>query len=370
MAEETNTQQEIKHPCISCGAELQFEPGTTSLKCPYCGTENTFEEEETIVEESDFLSVLEQLENNTETVSVKTVKCENCGAESTFDENTVSDECGFCGSHITIENSEEHKVLKPQYLLPFKLKSKEAYTSIKSWVKGLFWAPGKMKKYFNNVDKLQGIYLPYFTYDSDTTTPYTGQRGEYYYETEYYTTTDDKGNSVQKSRQVRKTRWYPASGTVYQTFDDVLVEASTSMPEKYLERLEPWDLENLTSYDAKYLAGFKAESYQKDIKTCFGEAKDYMVDEISDSVRRDIGGDTQMISSMHPKFDDITYKYILLPSWITSYIYKNKVYRVVVNARTGEVQGEYPFDWVKLVGIILGVATLGGGLYYYFNYMQ
>lgn len=56
------------------------------------------------------------------------------------------------------------------------------------------------------------MYVPYWTYDSDTTSFYRGQRGDHYWVTQHYTT-QQNGKTVHKTRQVRKTRWYPASGT-------------------------------------------------------------------------------------------------------------------------------------------------------------
>jgi len=31
---------EVYFKCKNCGGDLKFSPGTQSLKCPYCGTEN------------------------------------------------------------------------------------------------------------------------------------------------------------------------------------------------------------------------------------------------------------------------------------------------------------------------------------------
>ena len=78
-----------------------------------------------------------------------------------------------------------------------------------------------LKKAAINFDHFKGIYIPYWTYDTDTNTRYLGQRGEYYYVSESYTTTEN-GKSVTKTRQVRKTRWYMASGNVHEFFDDIL----------------------------------------------------------------------------------------------------------------------------------------------------
>jgi len=196
--------------------------------------------------------------------------------------------------------------------------------------------------------------VPHWTYDANTTTDYTGQRGEYYYETQWYT--DSNGN--RRSRQVRKTRWYYASGRVFNSFDDLLVLASESLPRKYAEKLEPWDLDGLMPYQEEFLSGFKAENYSVDLATGFQTARDMMEPTINQTIRRDIGGDTQRISSKNVLHDNITFKHVLLPVWVSAFRYDNKVFRFLVNARTGEVQGERPWSWVKITFAVLGAIAL------------
>ena len=45
---------------------------------------------------------------------------------------------------------------------------------------------------------------------------------------------------------------------------------------------------------------------------------------------------------------------IALPTWLMAYRYKEKVYQVMINAGTGEVQGERPYSWVKITLAVLG----------------
>ena len=54
---------------------------------------------------------------------------------------------------------------------------------------------------------------------------------------------------------------------------------------------------------------------------------------------------------------------MLLPLWICSYRYKRKIYRFLVNARTGEVQGQRPWSWVKITLTALVVAAVAAGIY-------
>jgi hypothetical protein len=226
-------------------------------------------------------------------------------------------------------------------------------------VEARWFAPSDLLRFARTESRLVGMYVPYWTYDSDTTSSYTGQRGDAYYVSVPYTTTVN-GRTVTSMRQERRIRWTWVSGTVHDRFDDVLILASKSLPHKYAIALEPWDLKALTPYKDDYLSGFRAESYQVDLAQGFDAARNVMDGHIRAHARRDIGGDEQRIFSLDVRYDHITYKHLLLPIWISGYAYRGKTYRFLVNGRTGEVQGERPWSFWKIAFLVLGVLAAIG----------
>ncbi|VAW70267.1 Primosomal protein N' (replication factor Y) -superfamily II helicase, partial [hydrothermal vent metagenome] len=83
-------------------------------------------------------------------------------------------------------------------------------------------------------------------------------------------------------------------------------------------------------------------------------------------IKRDIGGDEQRIDSVDTRYQDASFKHILLPVWISAYRYRNKLYQILVNARTGEVQGLRPYSWIKITLAVSGaVAIIALGVYGY-----
>jgi hypothetical protein len=337
-----------QYACSRCGAKLDFAPGTSLLKCPYCGFENPIAKLESRVEEQDFRSFLERAAGEKETYEEHRVKCGKCGVTAGV--------CPFCGANMVFSGAVS-RLIKPEGLLPFKFTQKAAFEAFRRWIKGLWFAPGDLKRFTQSESRLAGIYLPYWTYDSDTTTFYTGERGNYYYTTETYTA-NENGRQVTRTRQVRHTRWTPASGTVRNSFDDILVLASRSMPGRYADSLAPWDLGNLVPYADEYLSGFRAESYSVSLTEGFETAKEVMASTISDSIRRDIGGDEQRIHSAQTQYGKITFKHILLPVWMSAYRFRDRVFRILINARTGEVQGERPYSPWKIVGTVVLVLII------------
>jgi DNA-directed RNA polymerase subunit RPC12/RpoP len=358
LDKEANSPGIEQHTCSQCGAKVNFDPGTSTLKCPYCGSEMQISQPASPVAELDYATYLEKVGKEKESSEAQRVKCDKCGAETTMPPESAAGLCPFCGSNMVFSASVS-RIIKPEALLPFKVSQKDAVGGFRRWIRSRWFAPGSLKKHARSEGKLAGVYVPFWTYDSETLTRYRGERGDYYYTMETYTAVEN-GRSVTRTRQVRHTRWSPASGSVRNSFDDILILASRSLPAKYTGRLEPWDLANLVPYADEYLSGFRAESYQISLQDGFEAAKGIMAPAIQNTIRRDIGGDEQHIDSSQTQYENITFKHILLPVWLSAYRFRDKVYRILINARTGEVQGERPFSAWKIAGaILLALVVIG-----------
>ena len=117
----------------------------------------------------------------------------------------------------------------------------------------------------------------------------------------------------------------------------------------------------MVPYSPEYLAGFQTEGYSVDLEQGFVEAREKMDRVIARDVRFDIGGDRQRIHSIDTTVRDITFKHILLPVWMAAYKYRGKSYRFVINARTGQVQGERPYSaWKIAFAALIGLAIAVG----------
>uniref|UniRef100_UPI0040499BFA DNA helicase PriA n=1 Tax=Flavobacterium sp. TaxID=239 RepID=UPI0040499BFA len=354
--------------CSSCGADLKYKPGTHFLNCDYCGAKNEIPQIEAEIEELDFHEFLSKKSESENTFVASFVKCNSCGASSTLEPNVTSASCPYCSNPLVVEQQHDEKVIQPKSLLPFKLDKNSAKDEFKKWVNKLWFAPNDLKKSILNFDHFKGIYIPYWTFDTNTHTNYFGQRGQYYYVNETYTA-NENGKSVTKTRRVRKTRWYPASGNVRKFFDDVLTVATKSLPEKYIYKLEPWDLQNLVPFEKSYLSGFITEKYQIELGEGFEIAKEITDAEIRNLVRRDIGGDEQRIISMNTNYSDITFKHLLLPVYVSAYRFKGKLFQFLVNGRTGEVQGQRPYSWIKITFAVLAtLAVIGLAIFLFEKY--
>jgi Zn finger protein HypA/HybF involved in hydrogenase expression len=351
--------RERRFPCRQCGAFLTFQPNTQMMVCAFCGHRNRIEEVEKpdALRELDFHAWLGRLAEQRDVEESHTVKCDACAAEFGFEGDTFSGSCPFCGS-ATVTDAGINRHIRPSGLLPFGIDRSAAEASFDRWLSSRWFAPSDLKRRTERRERLSGTYLPYWTYDSATRSVYRGQRGDRYTTVEWANVTDAKGNVRRVQQPVTRIRWRPAAGQVARDFDDVLVPAADSLPGPMLERLEPWDLQDIRLYRPEYLAGFRALAYGLDLSAGFDRAKVKMDTIIRQDVGRAIGGDVQRIDHVQTRHDDVTFKHVLLPVWLAAYRYRGRPYRFMVNARTGQVQGERPWSWPKIAAAAVLAALL------------
>jgi DNA-directed RNA polymerase subunit RPC12/RpoP len=351
-------------PCEGCGADLHFSIGMQQLSCPHCGFCKQIEiAEDATVEEQDFHAILAALQEKKESSAaprgadagcneVQEVRCDSCGAKVEFVGTLTSTECPYCTSPIQREAAHVALDRLPvDGVLPFQVDAARAGANLKAWVESRWFLPNDLKKRGGS-GKLQGVYLPFWTFDSHTANRYRGERGEHYYVT--VGSGDDK-------RRERRIRWSPAAGSFQRFFDDVLVVAGKGLHDDLLTELEPWPLARVLPYTQQVLAGYLARTYDVPLDSGFLIGKRRMDAAIASEVRRRIGGDEQRVHDLQTRYAAIMFKHLLLPVWVMAYKYRDKTYQVVVNACTCEVQGERPYSWVKILLLSLAVAAAAGG---------
>lgn len=350
------TREETDKKCPQCGGVMDFNPATGNMHCPYCDYEEQIQAEPDVpqkAQELDFFSA-EHTSNKDWGVSTKTVLCKACGAESIYDALQTSAVCPFCGSNQVMEQNEEDTIA-PGGVVPFSISDKQASELFKKWIKRKFFCP-KLAKESAKPDRFKGIYLPYWTFDANTYSTYQGQYGIDHKK-------QDKNGNVHV-----ETHWHNTSGTYHQFIDDELVLASKNHDVSILRGVEPFDTENNKGYKPEYIAGFVAERYSiglKDAwKTAMGSMKEKLSYRISEKIRADHHADRTRNIKIQTQYKDITYKYLLLPIWISNFKYNDKVYQFMINGQTGKVSGKTPVSVPKVVITVIAILVFIAILYY------
>mgnify|MGYP006427763901 CR=1 FL=1 len=356
--DEKKVQEADGFKCPACGGTTVFDPESQALKCEYCHAIHPIDKIEGTIEEKDFFLVDESKNQNWGS-KTRVVKCKSCGGETVMEANDISTRCAFCTSPQVVD-TKELPGIKPESVLPFKIDKDSAKSNFKTWISKRFWAPRAIKKYHEMEKTMKGIYVPHWTYDSQTFSRYAGQAGNYYYITQTYTVMVD-GRPQRRTRQVQKIRWFPVAGNYDKFFDDVLVNDSTNIDQKIMQIIQPFDLKLLTKYSAKYLVGFAAEKYSKGVKAIWESAKSIIRQRIKNNIHAIILRSADVVGNLNINTDykGVTYKHMLLPVWISAYKFRGKLYSFYINGQTGEVQGKAPVSfWKVLIAVIIAAALI------------
>jgi hypothetical protein len=341
-----------KYPCAACGAQAEWNPAKQQLVCPFCGTASPFTVDEAsgALVELDLMKALRELpdEDRGWNAAKRTVQCQSCKAVTVFDAERVGQHCDFCGSPALVDYQEIKAPIRPRALLPFTVTEAHVREQIRRWYAGKWLAPGALKSRAL-VDRVHGVYIPYWTFDAQAVCPWEADAGHYYYTTESYR--DSKGNH--RTRQVRHTRWEPASGIVEHFFDDEAVPGTQGLPHDLLKEVEPFPNGSLVAYDTAYLSGFVVEHYQVVLVEAARNSQASMHRQLHDMSAAAVPGDTYRNLEIHPTFSGQTFKHILVPVWVLAYVYGAKTYQVIVNGCTGQMAGQYPKSPWKIAFLVL-----------------
>jgi len=348
------------YTCPKCGGDMQFDAAQGMLACPFCGHTMPSPETSEVVQEHDLIQALQDTSGKAHGfgTALKAIKCQSCGATNNVEPHVTSTSCPFCGSNQVVEQEPDPNLIQPESVIPFGVDESRAHQLFREWLsKGLFH-PNDLKRYGGG-QKLNGVYLPFWTFDAHAESDWRAESGDYYYVNESVWVTRD-GKQVQETRQVQKVRWYPSSGHHADSYDDVLVYATSSVDVKILEKIYPFDTKKLVPYNPSYLSGWGAESYRIALAQAWELGKTIVQREEYSACGRQVPGDTHRNLRVNTRLSNLTYKHALLPVWLASYRYNNKVYRFMINGQTGEVQGQKPISWIKVtIAVVIAVIIIG-----------
>jgi predicted RNA-binding Zn-ribbon protein involved in translation (DUF1610 family) len=351
-----------QYQCPSCGAALEFAPGTAGMVCPYCQAKLDIAAPAAGSPKHAYAAYAAVPHTAVAELSPFSLTCRSCGNPQQT--TAVAGRCPSCRSPLVVSDDLDGQLKSPDGVVPFVVDNDKAVACFREWISSRWFAPSALKK-IGNTQSISASYLPHWGFDDRTTTDYTGQRGDHYYTTETYTT-QQNGQTVTNTRQVQHTRWSHAQGRVSRDFVDVLATGVSTPEAEVLEKLGPWSTTAATGYQSEYLAGFDSPRYDIDADAGFASARQDMAAVIQDDCRADIGGDEQRVDELSTTDQDVLFRLLLLPLWIATYVAGGKTFDVYVNANTGEVIGERPYSAVKIIAAVMAaIAAVAAGYLIY-----
>jgi len=344
-----------RHACPKCGGKGEWDPAKKQLVCTYCG--NVFPQvgpapDASGIVEHDLDQTLADLGQSAGTVdtTIRHVQCSQCHAVLVRSGESVAQHCDFCGSPELLDYTDIAAPIRPESVMPAQISKEQAYHSLKEFLASKWFAPSDLKRR-NLIDRINRVYLPYWTFDANAECPWTAESGTYYYET--VTEEDSEGRTV--TREEQRVQWYPSSGHVSTCFDDVLVTGSKGLQDGLLEKIEPFPTKDLVPYDTMYVSGWQVEQYQVALPDAARIGFGLMQNQLEQLCAREVPGDTHRGLQIYPEYSAKTFKHILAPVWLLAYQYQGKTWQGVVNGVTGAAAAKFPISPWKVAIVVLVV---------------
>lgn len=339
----TDQQEKVdRQVCASCGGTIKWNIAKQCLECSACRTPYTAETTVERVEEHDFEGYLQREGQRVSFPDATIIVCGTCGAQIAVEEHCTATVCPMCGSTQLLESRQEAGV-PPDGVIPFRVDRDTAQQNFAKWVKSRWFAPNRLKQAYQ-AGKLQGIYLPFWTFDAQVTSTYRGQGGN------NHTVRDSKGNTR------TEIHWRSVSGTVGGFYDDLQVCATLNSASQVVEKVLPYNTcDNTLPFSSSYLSGFLAEHYAIPATQAVDTAKNQVRTDQINQAESDIlsrGFDYARISDINIEYHKITYKHVLLPAWSSAFAYNGKQYMYIINGESGKVGGQRPYSIPKIVAAV------------------
>jgi DNA-directed RNA polymerase subunit RPC12/RpoP len=343
----------VDFKCPQCGATTAYSIPEGGLTCTHCGYFEAPQED--IVgkgAEAFEFTVATMVRAAQGWGGARTeLTCQNCGARTTLPQDSLTHTCPFCASVKVVQREAPQDVLRPRFLIPFKLKPDKIRGVALEWLGSSWMTPSQLRNR-KKAPKFTPVYLPFWTFDSQTAADWEAEVGHTVRE-RYFDFQDGKW----KTRTKIEWRW--ESGRAKRIFDDLLQPGTSRLRQKFLQKIRTFNLSELVPYEPHFLAGLNAQAYDILLENAWESARLEMREQTRLTCRGQASTPKIRNFSMHLDYSDESWRYILLPVYVAAYRYEGQVYQTVVNGQNGDIAGRRPVDWQKVWLVIAALLAPG-----------
>ncbi len=357
--------------CPNCYADLKFNPGSQNFTCEYCKSSFTeaevreyqrkvMEQEQEYKQYEDQIPPEQQVSDEEQKArdqfneETKLYSCPSCGAEIMCDANTAAAFCYYCHNPVILKGRVDG-MYKPSMVLPFAFDRDTAVDHYMKWAKKKWFIPRDLLG-SGQVDKLTGLYVPFWVADADTSTLLEAI-GE---NVRSWTSGGYRYTETSRYRVIREASI---------RYDGVPADGSQKIEDLLMEAIEPFDYSKAKPFNMAYLSGFYADKYDVDKEQVLPRIQQRMYTNNGSILEATTHYTHLKHKRQSDRTDTLSWHYMLLPVWFMTYNYKGKLWEYAVNGQSGKVAGELPLDKGKLalfcsiIGILVAILIFLGGYF-------
>lgn len=344
--------QITNYQCPACTGPLHYDAETEKLRCDYCDSCYTVQEIEALFAEQNAEAeqqpeqTAEPSEWGEDAAHMRAYNCPSCGAELICDETTAATACPYCGNPAIVPGQFSGSK-KPTSIIPFKVTKEQAIEALKKHYQGKPLLP-KAFSDESHLQEIKGVYVPFWLYDGTVQADVS------------FKTTRTR-TRVTGNERVIVTDHFEVWRKGAVAFSHVPVDGASKMPDQYMDAIEPFDYTQLEPFSLSYLPGFLADKYDVPAEDCVPRVETRCSSTALDAMRDTVIG----YESCVPLREDVSLHcdkvdYALLPVWLLSTKWKDKIYLFALNGQTGKLVGDLPVSREQLMkwfGIIFAASA-------------
>ena len=341
-------EQVTEYICPACGGPMKFDVESGKVKCDYCASiyeieevKNFFAQKNQTVVENPQISEDESYWTEGDS-NMKSYKCNSCGAEMVCEETTAATSCPYCGNPAVMPQKFTG-MLRPQYVIPFKVDKSEAEEELEKYYKKKLLLPGTFKGH-NHINEIKGVYVPFWLYSGTV-------------EADMHFDAEQVSVKTTATEKITTTKHYDVhrKGTV--KFDKVPTDASTAMPDDLMDSIEPYDYKDLKNFEMEYLPGYIADKYDVSKEESIERSRNRAENTTADEIKETVDGynkvrERELVRRV--KYSNEKQEYAMLPVWLLSTKWKDQDFLFAVNGQTGKMTGNLPIDKLKQILWFIG----------------
>ncbi len=353
---EEDGREVVDFRCPHCDGATAYSTDDGGLTCSFCGYHEAPQVEVVGKGAQEFEFTVETVERSTNGWGEerKELVCNSCASHITLSTEMLSHTCPFCGSNAVVQTRAPQDVLRPRFLVPFATTTEDCRKQTAKWLQNNWMLPKDLQSLARTTEYTP-IYIPFWTFDARTTASWRAEV--------YNTNAKRRRHSAPNWKWERHFLlklgdgdevWDWESGAVSLFTDDMLVSGSSQLSLTLLSQLGGYQLGDLVPYTATFLAGLSAQAYEVDLETAWEHARRLMRARTKEACQKQASAQNMRNFSMNLDFSEESWRYILLPLYLATYRYGDKVFQVMVNGQTGVIAGQRPVDWRKVGWILAG----------------
>ena len=347
--------QITNYQCPACTGPLHFAGDSGRLECDYCGSNFSVAEIEELYKEKEAASVqtaasaaateaqsaVEAQSEETEAewsysgeswgedaLHMKSYNCPSCGAELICDETTAATSCPYCGNP-SIVPSQFADMLRPDYVIPFKLDKDAAIEALKKFYRGKPLLPAAFADR-NHIEEIKGVYVPFWLFEGEV-------EADMSFDATRIRTYSRGNERITETDHFRVRR----AGTI--PFYGIPADGSSKMPDAHMDAIEPYDYSELKPFSTAYLPGFLADKYDISAEECTKRAADRARNTAEMLIRNEVKNYATCVPvGKNIRVRNGCVKYALMPVWMLSTQWNGQNFLFAMNGQTGKLIGDLP----------------------------